>query len=306
MKISAVVITHNEDFRLSSWIKYHEKYKNDIYRHIIVDNGSDISYYNKLKELFSSSSIIRNETNLGSTGAYNAGIKYALSDPDTDAILLIGNDIEIEEKGVVKLYDILFSDKDYSVVAPIMLKKDSETVESFGININQNNLKFEHQFEGLRIEDIKEPFVSSDSIPGAMNMSKRDFFGTVGLLDEKLFMYAEELDLGIRAGLMNKKIIVTRNVKAWHQHVNKDNAEYRSPLAGFLMGRNEIIIARKYYGNAVTLKTIIYRFYIALKALAGTVIKMKSNSHKKFYVNFLLGVIAGTLNISTIPGIKKS
>lgn len=301
MRIAGVVITCNEDFRLETWKTYHEEYCDELYKHIIVDNGSDQFFYQKLKEVFSQSIIIRSEVNTGSTGAYNMGINHALSLPEVDAILLIGNDIRISRKGVSRLYDILFSDNKYSIVAPVLLRKDSDIVESYGIKINPLNLFFDHQYQNMNLRDIDKEYVLSDSIPGAMNLARRDFYETVGLLDEELFMYAEEVDLGIRARTYHKTIIVTKQVVAWHQHLNRANSDARSPLAGFLMGRNEILIARKYFSYRIILNTILKRLYIGSKSVAGSILKSRSKAVLKYHLSFLKGVFAGIFNIKTLP-----
>lgn len=308
MKIAAVVITHNEEFRLNRWINYHEKYKDLLYMHIIVDNNSDLSYHDKLKKAFINSVIIRNTDNIGSTGAYNAGIRHALSFPEVDSILLIGNDIEIESNGLSQLYQLLFSEKDISVVVPVLLQANSSKIESFGIKINPNNLRFLHQYVDKDISEIKTPAVLSDSFPGAMYLAKRSFFEILGLLDEKLFMYAEEIDLGIRAKAHNLKIVVTSTVKAWHQHVNKGNKKSRSSLAGYLQGRNDLIIARKYYKRGIILRTGLTRLFLAIRSIAGAFIKKRSIDAVVYSFFYLFGVLAGIFKYYKIPAtlIKKN
>lgn len=97
MKIAAITITYNDDYKFREWCIYYNEYKSEIDLHIIVDNGSEQQYLKQVKSFFTDSIIIERKTNGGCTGAYNNGLKMALEREDIDAILLIGNDIRLAE-----------------------------------------------------------------------------------------------------------------------------------------------------------------------------------------------------------------
>ena len=44
MKIAAITLTRNDDFRLVPWKMYFQDYKDELYEHIVVDNGSTPEY----------------------------------------------------------------------------------------------------------------------------------------------------------------------------------------------------------------------------------------------------------------------
>lgn len=48
MKIAAITLTRNDDFRLVPWKMYFQEYKDELYEHIVVDNGSTPEYQRKL------------------------------------------------------------------------------------------------------------------------------------------------------------------------------------------------------------------------------------------------------------------
>ena len=52
MKIAAITLTRNDDFRLVPWKMYFQEYKDELYEHIVVDNGSTPEYQRKLREAF--------------------------------------------------------------------------------------------------------------------------------------------------------------------------------------------------------------------------------------------------------------
>ena len=45
---------------------------------------------------------------------------------------------------------------------------------------------------------------------GGMNLGKREFYEKVGLQDEKLFMYSDEVDIGTRAKKLGFKMMIPR------------------------------------------------------------------------------------------------
>lgn len=114
MKIAAITLTRNDDFRLVPWKMYFQDYKDELYEHIVVDNGSTPEYQRKLREAFPDSTHIELGYNGGCTGAYNAGIRHALQDSEIDAIMLIGNDVKIERGGLTKLFVFLYSNNNYT------------------------------------------------------------------------------------------------------------------------------------------------------------------------------------------------
>ena len=52
-------------------------------------------------------------------------------------------------------------------------------------------------------------------------MASREYYEKVGLQDEKLFMYFDEIDTAIRTKKNGYKIAVLSNVYVWHWHINQ-------------------------------------------------------------------------------------
>ena len=148
MNVAAITITYNDDYKFTEWLGHYQEYKDELYLHIVVDNHSCEEYASKLRTFFPCSKIIRRSSNGGCTYAYNDGIKVALADKNVDAILLIGNDIRLPAGELTKLYPFLYRDEGLGMVAPVVLKKDSEVIESVGCFIS-------------RYLFLKEPYVGS-------------------------------------------------------------------------------------------------------------------------------------------------
>ena len=90
--------------------------------------------------------------------------------------MLIGNDIKIERGGVTRLYQFLNSDPRFGMVAPVLLKKDSDTVELFGTMINMKTGKSRQLYHNSPLSDVKETSQVVSCVPGGLNMSKSMFY----------------------------------------------------------------------------------------------------------------------------------
>ena len=294
MYIASITVYCDEGFRLESWIDFFSEYSAEIYKHIIINNGKEEDNL-LLKNKFPNSNIIFTK-NKALTAAYNIGIRLALSDSKVDSIMLIGNDMKLPKGNTTKLFNFLYSNKKFGMVAPILLFKDNEITEAYGARVEPNHLTFTHLYRGVPLNDIKDDIIITDSVPGGMNISKRNYYEQVGLQDENLFMYSDEIDTAIRAKKKGFILAATKNIIAWHQHVNLNKSDAKSPLSGYLMGRNEIYLAHKHYGNKEILSAFIVRLGKSVRFLGSALIKRKSTPQLKFSWFYFKGVIAGLLN----------
>lgn len=264
MKIAAVVITYNDDYKLKEWCQWHEEYKEEIALHIIVDNCSKPDYLYRVESLFPLSHIIKRISNGGCTSAYNDGIRYALSHPEITHIALIGNDIRLEKGALTKCVELLESDPQLGMVAPVLLNSDSDIVADFG-DIIANDLTLKEFGKGEKISNIPVKWRYCEAVTGGMNISKRSFYETtVGLQDENLFMYSDEADMGLRARKAGVKMAVTKEALSWHQHINPPGNIKRHPFSRYLIARNKVYLAKKHFGRKKQLSIFNQFFFINL------------------------------------------
>jgi GT2 family glycosyltransferase len=297
MNIAAIVITYNDGYKFKEWVEHHQTYKDELYKHIIVDNGSASEYLNLVEANFTESFIIKRSSNGGCTGAYNDGIKLALSDPKVDAIMLIGNDMKLENGGVNDLSRFLGSDDCFGMVAPILLSKDSQMIDDFGCEVSRS-LYMNAYDVGKNVSDtlVKQRIVGS--VTGGMNLARREFYEKVGLQDEKLFMYSDEVDIAIRAEQEGFKMAVTREVKSWHQHINPNNGNNRALYTFYLISRNKMYLARKHFGFNRIIYVLGFLFSRIVFAMAFGLFKRTKWKQQAY---FFWGIINGFFGNMKLP-----
>lgn len=305
MKIAGVSLTYNDGYKLNEWYDNYLGYKDQLEYFIIVDNNSAVDYKNNLKNTFSDYAIIiERSSNGGCTGAYNDGINYALKNTDADAILIISNDFKLTANCLTEMYNFLYSRADLGMVSSAVLYKDSEIIDNYGHSLH--NMAVTCCEEGKNIHEITEKSKFTELLTGGFTMAKREFYENVGLQDNNLFMYCDELDTSYKAKKSGYKLGVIANEYAWHQHINPPAKGRRSSASRYLICRNRIYMAKKYESFPVVTYqifrgiirmplTYIYRFikyhklvelndawYSFIGGIHGVLGYMKSNKYMVF------------------------
>ena len=235
--------------------------------------------------------IIYRDDNGGSTAAYNDGIELALSDPKVDAIFLIANDIKLERGAIEKLSNVLL-ENNCDMLAPIMLEKDSDIVSDYGDNIKKS-LYLEPLCEGKIFNTIpKNECLFVETVTGGVTLATRKFYETVGLQDEVLFMYSDEVDMGLRAKKHGLNIAVTNKAISWHQHINPPEfTRTRHPFSAYLIGRNKVYLAYKHFGLIKVGYVFAVQLFVVVRGLIIGVIKMD-----KEIINYFRYMFLGAIN----------
>jgi GT2 family glycosyltransferase len=295
-KIASITVTHNDWNQIQNWEKYFRLYEKAVDYHIIVDNNSDIKFKKLISLTFPNSTILFRESNGGVTAAFNDGINYCLEKLDVGFIMLICPDISIDTDSVLFGANKLENEDDLGVLAPILFDRDGK-VELYGGEISRFYSPIYHynNYEGslnLLPSEIDSPF-----LPGGINISKVSTYLEVGLQDENLFMYGDEVDWMIRVRKKGFRSVSVTGAKAYHYHINFGNDIYRSDLSYFLINRNTILLAWKYSGFFSVLLVFLYLINKKFYQLLGMI---KRKRFKKAYSSFQ-GLIYGLFNIYSIP-----
>lgn len=275
MKIAAITITYNDEYKIKEWAHWYEEYKDELYKLIIVDNGSRLEYLHLVETIFKDATIIQRNTNGGCTSAYNDGIRKALEDDAVTHIALIGNDMRIEKGALKKCVELLESDTDLGMVAPVILNADSDIVANYGCSISQT-LSMIQEGNGMKLSEIEDIYRICDAVAGGMNVSKRSFYeSSVGLQDEKLFMYSDEVDMALRAKKAAVQMATTKEAVSWHQHINPPGNNRRHPFSNYLIARNKVYLGKKHFGTRKQLSIFGNFFFLSIFHFLKYLIRFK-------------------------------
>lgn len=191
---------------------------------IVVDNNSSdgsLIGIQKLKfknqKYNSKIKIVRNGTNPGFSKANNQAIKIAQG----DYILLLNPDTEVKESAIHKLVEFAKSHADAGVICAKLILSDGTTQKSvfrfptvwraiqefwFGANIYSSY-----------VPQGRSP-VAVDAVVGAAFLITPQALQKVGLLDERYFMYFEDLDYCRRVWNSGLKVYYLPTAEITHYH----------------------------------------------------------------------------------------
>ena len=293
MKIASITIYCNERFRLEAWKEYYAGYRDELYLHVIVNNG-DAAETAVLRESFPDALILESPTR-NMMASYNLALGKILEDPEVDAIAQIVNDIRLSPGCLSGLYEYLFCDPSLAMVSPVLLRKDSDIIDCYGCTIDPGNLDFIHCDAGRDRKDIPDETRQVSGLPAGVFLARRSLYEQFGFQDERLEMYCDEVDMGIRVARLGYRLGATSRVQAWHQHVNPGEKKQRSPRAGFLMGRNQVYLARKHGSGGKAFRVFAHRAFRGLDEIRSAVMHGKSKDHYQFGWAMVKGAFAGLL-----------
>jgi hypothetical protein len=285
-------------------------------RVVVVDNGSGDDSITYIQSTFPNVTVIASPYNRGFAGGMNQGIQYALAQ-GSDYVLLLNSDVTFSPSMISDLIVYaevgdklaLYSPKLYRAHAPRTLLRafdsqlerwipayrrwvgvkfsvDESTKPPFfwvyGVALTRGGFRLHGegvadwgQFDSCHV----------DLIYGCALLLSRALLRRVGLLDERFFFFAEDLDYCLRvhdAGGCVRIVPHTAIVHALHGST-KHNSGYRQ----FLSARARMLLFRKHYR----------RFYLPLLLLneLGEVLRIMLISLRYRDVRAAKGYLRGLL-----------
>ena len=263
IKLSIVILSWNtkELLRqcLNSILKVDDReWKLEI---IVVDNASEDGSSEMVKKEFSEVKLIQNKENVGFTKGNNQGIKEAQG----KYIMLLNSDTIVKPGAISKLIDYLDNHPEVDSVAPRLLNTDGTFQESCGHFPNLDVvliMLFKEHFGGsgsVRYAPLKSGF--ADWMMGAAFIVRREVFDKIGGLDERIFMYMEEVDWFYRAYKAGFKSYCLTEAEIIHLGRGSSTTGKKDPILGIYRG---LLI---YYRNHKT-KTELFILKVMLKLKA--------------------------------------
>lgn len=204
---------------------------------ILADNGSGDESVALTRRDFPEVKILELGRNLGFAGAVNRGIEQAHG----EIIVPLNNDTEVAPGWAQALVDTLNAYPDAGMAACKMLLFDRrETLHSAGDGFGLDGIplnrgvwqKDEGQFD-------HDTYIFGGC--GGAVAYRREMLADIGLFDEDLFMYLEDVDLNWRAQLAGYRAVFAPRAIVYHRL----SASGGGVIASFYTGRNTIFVLAK-------------------------------------------------------------
>lgn len=199
-KTSVVIVNFNSDKDVFDLVA--KIFSNPNLLNIFVINNSETSPVIKSLESLNTKVVVyQNSKNVGFAAGANIGIKKAL-ETKSDRILLLNPDLIITNRQI----DIL-CDNSSDIVGPVLkFRRQGKSIYDYGGRIDWIlGRSFHQEFESIQ---KTRPLQKTDYLSGACMLINKGVLETIGLLDERFFMYFEDVDFCLRAKRANFSIEV--------------------------------------------------------------------------------------------------
>ncbi|MBN2564017.1 MAG: glycosyltransferase family 2 protein [Phycisphaerae bacterium] len=210
----------------------------------LVDNGSSDGSPEWVEEHCPRVRVIRNGANLGWSGGNNVGVRAALEE-GADYIWLLNNDVELEPDCLGRLVEYAEEHRDVGICGPLIYdfsRRDSLSLFAGGIH-----------YDRASVDPIDNP-AAFEALPeqrryisGCAMFIRAEVFRKVGLIDERFFLYFEDVDFCLRAAKAGFSSAVVRDARMYHKLGSTAAGEApTSPVATYHGLRSNLLFWRKH------------------------------------------------------------
>ncbi len=240
-KVLIVILVYNGADYLSDCLSSlsNISYPVDQYEILVVDNHSADNSVEYVKTNWPKVKVISNQENLGFAAGNNIGFNYAI-DNGFSYVYLLNQDTVVVPNFLEQAIKLAKTDFGIGAVQSKLLLDDDKTkINSIGNEIHYLGFGFAggHKTSDQGIVDREITYPS-----GAASLWSVGALKEVGLFNEELFMYHEDLDLGWRLRLAGYKVMLAAQSIVYHKYEFS-----RSIKKFYFMERNRYLVMLQNY-----------------------------------------------------------
>ena len=251
---------------------------------IVVDNASAVDPTADFLSVYPSAKVIRNSANLGFAAGNNAGIRQAKG----DFLFIVNNDTEFTEGLIEGLLDIFEKYPDAGMASPkFHYYFNKGTIEYAGYE-QVNILTGRNGMIGCREKDNGQynTVHSTHYGHGGAMMVPRKVIEDVGLMEEKFFLYYEELDWSNQIKKKNYKIYYQPASLIYHKESMTTGKS--SPLKTYYLTRNRILFMKR---NSTGLSLAAFLLYFTVFTVPKNTFTLLLKGQKAHLRSFWKGIL---------------
>jgi len=295
-KVSVILLTYNSKSKLSHFFNNSltsillNNYPN--LHLVVVGNGSKDDTVSYVKERLEKFGIIPFEIlmlnkNYGWGGGNNRG---AILAKNSEFLFFLNDDVILEKDCILKLVTIINKDARLGAVQPMLMNEDGTAFCGADLSIT-----------GLpsAITSSRELFFEIFHASGAALLTRTKYFFEVGMFDESLFLYRDDVDYCWRLRLAGYKVACLSTAKARH-YVSATLGKH-NPLFEYYFFRNNIWLLVK----NCDIKYIPFKFFLFLiETLMIIVISLLSKDYLRT-MSMVKGFLDGMKGLNVAVNNRK-
>ena len=247
MTLSIIIVNYNAAAELSRCLEsLHQSPPSIAHDIVVVDNASSDGSAGVVRSRWPNVRVIEQTVNIGFAAGTNAGSRESSG----DLLLFLNNDTVVPAGAIDTLVARLAAHPDAAVAGPRLIDADGRAELSFGrmisplAELRQKAIGVLHAFkvapvvQWIERTTRQEAFV--DWVSGACMLVSRTDATQVGFLDERYFLYTEDVDFCAALRARGRRILFTPAAEITHLRgrsratvAGKMNAAYRRSQIAF-------------------------------------------------------------------------
>ena len=248
---------------------------------VVVDNGSVDSSAADLKQEHPAIILIQAGSNLGFAGGNNLGMQYAM-EHSYKYVMLLNNDTFVEPDFIDVLVAYMDENPETGVIQPKIYCNNNRSLIWNGGSYFNKLLGLAYT-KGYLSKDkpgnsrIKEV----DWVTGCGFFTRTEILRKTGVLEEKFFIYYEDVDLSFRIKNAGYRLIYHPESVIYHiagmsnKSKSKQKEGYVNPVVHYLSHRNRIWLVKRYATWPFMVPTVLYHSSYSLAVMIYFVLRRR-------------------------------
>ena len=188
--------------------------------------------------------LIRNEANLGFAGGNNVGLRFLFGQPAFDYVWVLNNDIVVASDSLSEMVESAEARGGKAAVSATLYDyREPAVVQAAGGGSFR-------RWQGHPRPVTKLPAAGAglqrlDYLATGCMLAPLKEFREVGTIDERYFLYGEDIDISLRLEEVGLSLIHAPNARVWHK--GGGSIGHHSPRHDYYIVRNHLYLARQHF-----------------------------------------------------------
>jgi len=245
MDLSIIIVTHNsEKYILNCLNSIAKAIQNIKHEFFIIDNDSKDQTKTLIKQFSNSLVLAENKANLGFAKAIN----MVLERTSGEIVLLVNPDVIIKSDSLWPIIDFIRSNPNVGICGCKLLNEDGSLQYSKGsfptLFSTISRMILPKHMRKYHLRGYNKGG-ECDWVTGAFMMIRREMFKEVGPLDEKYFMYYEDVDYCLGARKRGWLTYYFPKISAYHLNPHARSKRNHSPFLEKEIRKSQLLFFKK-------------------------------------------------------------